>query len=183
MEKILARNEVYRGRVLSLEVLEVRTAAGVRTRREVVRHGGAVAILAVTPARRLLLVRQYRVAVGREMTEIVAGIRDRAGESPEDCARRELREETGYEAEELVRLGEVYPSPGYITECIQLFAARLRAGPGATALDHDEELHSVEIPPQEFRDMLRRGEIRDGKTLAAWSLFREHGLEELWLQG
>jgi len=183
MEKVLARRKVFSGRVLELEVLDVETAAGVRTSREVVRHGGAVAVLAITPGGNMMLVRQYRVAVGGSMMEIVAGILDREGEDPEDCARRELREETGFQAAELVRLGEMYPSPGYITERIHLFAARLKGPPSPARLDHDEELQTVELSPERFRRMVAAGEIRDGKTLAAWALFLERGLDRTMLSG
>lgn len=183
MEKVLGKETIFRGRVLQLDLLQVETASGIRTRREVVRHGGAVAVLALTSQGRLLLVRQYRVAIGRYVTEIVAGILDRENESAEECARRELQEETGYQPRELVYLGKIYPSPGYITECIHLFAARLEPSARATNLDHDEELEVVEVGQEEFRQMLLRGEIEDGKTLAAWSLFRERGLDKQWLEG
>ncbi|HIE10893.1 MAG TPA: NUDIX hydrolase [Kiritimatiellae bacterium] len=181
MEKVLARRKIFSGRVLELEVLEVETAAGVRTTREVVRHGGAVAVLAITAGGNIMLVRQYRVAVGRSMMEIVAGILDREEEDPADCARRELREETGFQAAELVRLGEIHPSPGYITERIHLFAARLEGRPGPAHLDHDEDLQTVELSPARFRRMVAAGEVQDGKTLAAWALFLERGLDRTML--
>ncbi len=166
-ERTVAVKPVYQGRIVNLEVLEVTMPDGRSAVREVIRHRGAAAILAQRPDGRLVFVRQYRKAAEREFLEVIAGTRE-PGETAETCARREIVEETGYEARELYAAGSVFPSPGYSSEEIFLFFARLATEPGPRAPDADEQLETVCLTRAEFEDLLARGEISDGKTLAAW---------------
>src|SRR6266508_3498000 len=113
-----SRREVFRGGLIRVAVES--WPAG---EREVVHHPGAAAIVAVTAHGDVLLVRQMREAIRRSLLEIPAGIFDVAGEEPAVCAARELREETGYRAASVRRIGAVYTSPGFADERIELFAA------------------------------------------------------------
>ncbi|MDA2913652.1 NUDIX hydrolase [Acidobacteriia bacterium AH_259_A11_L15] len=137
--------------------------------REVIEHGGSVAVLAMFPDGRLLLVRQYRYPADDFLWELVAGHID-PGESPRAAARRELEEETGYRARRLERLVEFYPSPGFLGEKMIVFRARgLRAGRARP--EPDEALEARAFTRRELEGMVRRGELRDGKTLVGLLLY------------
>lgn len=171
-ENTIGSRTVFKGRLLTLDVVDVELENGVRSTREIVRHRGAAAVLARLPDGRFVLVRQFRKPVEREVLEIVAGLLEE-GESPEACARREVREETGHDVDRLVRLGTVCPSVGCMDEHIQLFYARLKDGPAETSLDHDEHVEPVLLTAEEINDLIRRGAIEDSKTLAAWLLYEK----------
>ena len=163
-ERTVASRRVYDGRVVKLRVDEVELPGGQRSEREVVEHAGAVGAVAVTGDWQVLLVRQWRHAVGEVVLEIPAGTRE-VGESPEQCMRRELIEEVGHQAGAMRFLAEVYASPGYSAESIHLFlATELR--PQTAAADFDEQIEVVAVPFEEALEMCRDGRIRDGKTLA-----------------
>jgi ADP-ribose pyrophosphatase len=171
-EKTLSVKTVYTGRILGLELQDVELANGKKAFREIVRHGGAVAVLARLPDGRFALVRQFRKPVEQEMLEVVAGNRGR-DEDPEACARRELKEETGFEARQIRRLGFIYPSPGYVDEKIDLFFAEVDAQPGATHPDEDEHLDVLLLSREDIVRRMRAGEIHDSKTLATWLLYEK----------
>jgi len=158
-----------------VERQEVRLGDGSHSKRDIVRHAGGVGVLARTPRGTWLLVRQYRKAIEREVLEMVAGMRE-AGEPPEATARRELEEETGYQAEKLVYLGQSFASPGYTDEIVELFYAETGAVPGANRLDHDERVLVAELDDTELRRLLDSNQIADSKTLAAWFLATRKGL-------
>ncbi len=167
-EPTLAARRAFRGRLIQVDVLTVRAASGGRARREIVRHPGAVAIWARASGGRLVFVRQFRKAIGRTLLEVVAGTRA-SGESARACALRELREETGYRARRLRRLGTLYTAPGFCTEALAVFEAELGAR-RAPAPDPDERVATVLLDAAAWRERLRRGAVRDAKTLAAWTL-------------
>ena len=176
MEETVSSEEIYDGKVVHLYKDVVRLINGKTAVREVIRHVGAVAIVAMTDEGEALMVRQYRYPFGRALLEVPAGKLD-PGESPEDCARRELSEETGAAAETLTYIGDFYPSVAYLDENIRLFVAKgLTFGDVHT--DEDEFLNLEKIPLKTLVQMVLRGEIRDGKTQAAilkvWCL--ENGL-------
>jgi len=167
-EKTASSQRVFDGRLLKLDVLEVELNNGQRARREIVRHPGAVAIWARAPDGRFVFVRQFRKAVEQELLEIVAGTLE-AGETPEACARREIREETGYTVKTIIPLGSIFTAPGFCTEQIFLFYAELTGG-GAAAPDPDEQLAVVLLDEFEWKAMMSRGAIQDAKTWAAWGM-------------
>lgn len=169
-EKTLKSEIVFRGRILSVEKQEVELETGQKALREIVRHAPAVAVLAQAVDGRFLFIRQFRKPAEKIMLEAVAGILD-DGEEPAVSARRELREETGYEAARLEHLGAVYPSPGYVDERIDIYFAELDAKPGERDLDEDERLEIVFLTREEFVHKIRAGEVQDSKTLAAWTLY------------
>lgn len=170
-EKTLRAEIRYVGKIVSVEVQDVELETGQVAIREIVRHRGAVAVLPRRPDGRFLFVRQFRKPAEQMLLEVVAGVLE-LDEDPADAARRELREETGYEAATLRPLGEVYPSPGYIDERIRIFAAEVGERPGERALDHDERVEVVDLAGSEFEQLVRRGQVVDGKTLAVWTLYR-----------
>lgn len=156
---------IYRGRVVTLRIDTIPTADGRSVRREVVEHHGAVAIVPMLDACTVLLIRQFRQAVGETLIEVPAGTLE-PGESPETCAARELEEEVGYRAERLTRLFSQYLAPGYSSEVLHVFLAE---GLTQTAPDPDED-EAIEVAPTPLADveaMILDGRIRDAKTIAA----------------
>jgi ADP-ribose pyrophosphatase len=160
--------------VFSGRLLEVRVEYWPAGEREVVRHPGACAIVAVTPSELVLLVRQFREAVRRELLEIPAGIRDVEGESASACAARELAEETGCRALSIEPLGSILTSPGFADERIDLFLARTAEEPEAAA--HEEGVELVKLPYRDTLAAIEDGRIEDAKTIAALHLARDRML-------
>lgn len=167
--RLLDRQPILRGRVFDLGVERVVLPNGIETKLEILRHPGAAAVVPLTDDGKVLLLRQYRYAADEELWEIPAGTLEQ-GEAPDRCALRELEEEAGVAASELVDLGEVVPVPGYSTERIWLFAARgLR--PCEQRLERDELVTEVRATPaEEVLRWLVDGSIIDAKTSVA--LFR-----------
>jgi len=151
----------------------IRFPDGHEAERVVVQHPGAVALVVEDEQGRWLLVRQYRHPAGRELLEIPAGTRE-GDEAPEETAAREIREETGYAAGSLVRLGGTWMAPGFCTEYITYFhATELRHDP--LAADHDEYLSPpVRLTLDEVFAAVESGEIEDAKTLVALTLYARH---------
>lgn len=163
-EKLLSSKMVFEGRIINLRVDTVTFPNGRTGQREVVEYAGAVAIVPVNEKGELLLVRQYRYAVGKTLLEIPAGKLE-PGEDPETSAGRELLEETGCEAQELTKLISFYSTPGFTTEELHLFMAT-----GLTAkeqsLDEDEFIDVVPVPFPQALKMIWTGEICDAKSVA-----------------
>lgn len=163
-EPTVASRLVFRGRVVAVRVDDVRLPSGRIVAREVVEHPGAAAIVPVTGDGHVLMVRQYRKAVEAALLEIPAGTLE-PGESAEQCARRELAEETGMRAGRLQALATYFPSPGVLTEAITLFLAedlrphRVPGDPG------EESLRVERVPVDRIMTLIDAGEIRDGKSL------------------
>ncbi|MBQ1271928.1 MAG: NUDIX hydrolase [Clostridia bacterium] len=152
----------FEGVILSVRVDQVELEDGRYAPREVVEHKAAVSILPVDRDSNVYLVRQYRHAVGQDVLEAPAGLMEE-GESPEQAALREVREETG--AVGTVRyVGDFYPTPGYCEEIIHLYVAEVESF-GDTDPDEDEFLQTVKLPFSEFYQMALDGRIRDGKTV------------------
>lgn len=163
-EKTLASREVYRGRIIRVREDTVLLPNGKEGRREVVEHPGGVGILALD-GDDVLLVRQYRYAFSRVLTEIPAGKRE-PGEEPSVTARRELKEEIGAEAEKWMELGALIASPGCYGETLYLYLAQELTF-GATHPDEDEFLDVLCMPFDEAVARCMRGELTDAKTVAA----------------
>lgn len=163
----ISSRRVYTGRVISLDVDQVRFPDGSEGELEMVRHPGASAIVPFLsdPAGddpQVLMIRQYRYAAEGYMYEIPAGRLD-DGEAPEACARRELREETGCTAERIEHLFTMYTTPGFTDEKIHLFMA-VGLTHGETAHEADEFVEMVPMSLSRALDLLARGEIQDAKT-------------------
>ncbi len=169
-EKTISITPIYSGRIFSVETQVVELEPGVRAGREIIRHPGAIAAIARVPDGRFVFVRQFRKPIERDVLEIIAG-RKEPDEVPEDCASREILEETGHEVISLQSLGILYPSPGYIDELIHLFVAELSESASEQNGDHDERITVEYLTREEFEAMIDGGLVDDGKTLAAWLLF------------
>lgn len=135
------------------------------SRREVVEHGGAVALVPVTPDGSVVMVRQFRYAAGVELLEVPAGTLE-PGETPEACARRELGEETGYSARQLLPLGWFYTSPGFCSEVIHLYLALVHPTALAPCPDQEEDLVVQLVPLTEAVAMAADGRLLDAKSIA-----------------
>ena len=170
-EETLHSKTVFAGKLIHVDVLDVELACGKRTVREIIQHPGAAVILAQLPDEQFVWVRQYRKAVEEELLEVVAGTLD-PDEAPDTCARRELKEETGYDARSLEKLGVIYPAPGYSKEVMHVYFAALLPERGSPRPDDDERLDVVFLTESEIEVMINKGDIRDAKSLAAWTLYR-----------
>lgn len=167
---LLSSRRAFSGRVIHLDLDQVRFPDGSEGTLEMVRHPGAAAVVPFlddpsAPDPRVLLIRQFRHAADQWLWEIPAGTLE-PGESIEACAARELREEAGSTAERLERLTSIYTTPGFTDEVIHLFlASRLSPVPARHEADEFMEVHEVRW--LEVGRMITRGEIRDAKTLTA----------------
>lgn len=169
-EKTVTRKTLYSGRILELEFQEVELPHGQLALREIIRHRGAVAVLARRSDGRFLFVKQFRKPVEQVLLEVVAGNRE-PNEPAEECARRELTEETGYRVRSLEHLGFIYPSPGYVDERIDIFCAETEDETEPAHPDADEMLETVTLTADEVVARILAKEIHDSKTLAAWMMY------------
>ena len=161
---------IYQGRIFDVYVENVVLPNGAIKDREVIRHPGAAAMVPFLDDGSVVLIKQYRHAVDKYLWEIPAGTLEK-GETPLDCARRELVEEIGYEAKELKKITELLPAPGYTDECIHMYIAS-QLHRSHQDLDEDEVL---EIEPKPFEKaiaMINHGDIMDAKTIVGLSLCR-----------
>lgn len=170
--QLLHSETVYSGRAFDVRRDELRLPDGRQAWFDVVAHSGAVVILPLDDEGNLLFVRQYRHPAGRELLELPAGTLDE-NETPEECARREIREETGMAAGALLRLGGFYLAPGYSTEYMHVFLAR-RLAPDPLDADADEFLSVERCSLSTVLEKIERGDIQDAKSLAALLLARSH---------
>lgn len=161
----VATETVHVGPLVRVEQLTIANENGITHQREIVRHPGAVLIVAPLDGERLLFVRNFRVAVGAWMLEFPAGKLER-GESPRDAAARELEEETGYRAATVELLGTFYTSPGFCDELMHVFHASNITHVGQD-LEEDEQITVDVVTVREALAMAQDGRIRDGKTIAA----------------
>ena len=164
----ISSRKVYDGKIISVDVDTVRFPDGSTGELEMVRHSGASAVVPILKSGsdpQVLLIKQYRYAADGFVYEIPAGRLD-PGESPESCAARELREETGYTAEGLQRLTTIYTTPGFTDERIHLFIADGLIQ-GDSERERDEFLELVPMALSEAVAMIRSGQIVDGKTTVA----------------
>lgn len=169
-----AKTRVYRGRVFEVWSEGVALPSGRRARREVVRHPGSVAVLSVGPGGRVLLLRQFRHAVGGVIWEIPAGTLE-PGERPAVCARRELLEETGYRARRWKKLTTIYPSPGILDERLHLYAA-WDLTRGTSRPQADEDIVCRWVSMARALSMVRSGRLADAKSICALLYATQFGL-------
>jgi len=167
-ERVVESQHVYRGRAIHMRVDSVVKPNDKETTREVVEHVDCVVILPIDSKGNVLLVRQFRHAVGKELLELPAGSID-PGETPEQAAVRELREETGYKPGKLERLGGFYAAPGYCTEYLHFFRATQFEKSPLTAEDTDE-IEVVPISPADVPGLVASGQICDAKTIAGFRI-------------
>ncbi len=164
-EKTIKSERKFKGNVVEVFFDTVELENGKEATRDVVRHRGAVCVAPINEKGEVLLVRQFRYALGRELLELPAGKFDSVGENPLDCCKRELEEETGCRAKEIVHMGTFLSTPGFCDEKIELFLATGLVE-GKAHPDEDEFLDVVKIPLEKAVEMVMNGEFDDGKTQA-----------------
>ncbi|MBM3132396.1 MAG: NUDIX hydrolase [Chloroflexi bacterium] len=164
VEKVIESKRAFKGRRVSLRVDTVELPSGRKTTREIVEYPDCVVIVAIDSEENVLLVRQYRSAIGRTLMELPAG-KTEPDEHPLKAAHRELREETGYSARNMEELGGFYSGPGYSTEYLHLYLAT-ELEPTGEALDPDEIMNIFRVPLAEIPGIIARGEVCDAKSVA-----------------
>lgn len=170
--ELIKSETLIQGRTFKLRRDHLKTPDGRETKFEIIEHGGSVVIIPIDADGNMLFVRQYRHAAGMDLLELPAGTRD-GNEPYEDCAAREIREETGMEAGKLKELGKFYLAPGYSTELMGVFLATdLKHNP--LDPDADEFLSVEKMSVKEAFSISERGEMLDAKSLAALLLAKPH---------
>ena len=170
--ELIKSETLIQGRTFKLRRDHLKTPDGRETKFEIIEHGGSVVIIPIDADGNMLFVRQYRHAAGMDLLELPAGTRD-GNEPYEDCAAREIREETGMEAGKLKELGKFYLAPGYSTELMGVFLATdLKHNP--LDPDADEFLSVEKMSVKEAFSISERGEMPDAKSLAALLLAKPH---------
>lgn len=166
-EKTIDSTSIYNGKVISLKVDDVTLPNGKVAKREIIKHPGAVAIIAITAQGKLVLVEQYRKALERSIIEIPAGKID-PGEEPLTTALRELEEETGYGSRDLTYLQSFATSPGFADEIVHVYLAKdLYVLEEKADLDEDEFVELLEVTLEEAQEMVNDKRIYDAKTAFA----------------
>ncbi|MBM3167072.1 MAG: NUDIX hydrolase [Chloroflexi bacterium] len=168
MEKTISSKVVYEGRALKLRVDTVLKPDGKTTTREIVEHKDCVAVVVLDHKDNVIMVRQYRKAVGKHLLEIPAGSID-DGEQPIAAVRRELQEEIGYLPNKIDKLGGFYSTPGYCSEYLHLYMASYLI-PSRLEAEDTEDIKVERVPLSRIPDMIASGEICDAKSVAG--LFR-----------
>lgn len=174
-EVTLSTKPIFNGKIITLQVDQVRLPNGQTASREIVRHPGAVAVIALLDDK-MLVVEQYRKPLERNQVEIPAGKLD-AGEDPLEAAKRELKEETGYEAGSIRLISSFATSPGFADEVIHLYLAEELIA-GEAHLDEDEFLDCEAITLEEAERYMAEQRIGDAKTIMAvyaWKLYKLTG--------
>lgn len=166
---------IFQGKIITLDVEEVRLPNGETALREIVRHPGAVAVLALHEGK-MIVVEQYRKPLEKSQVEIPAGKLD-PGEEPLAAAKRELEEETGFTCEELRHVNSFFTSPGFANEELHLFMAD-QLKPGKINPDEDEFIECFSITLEEAKQFIAEGRISDAKTIIAvyaWEIYQLTG--------
>lgn len=164
-EKTIKEECVFKGKILDLRIQTVELPNGRTSTREIIKHPGAVAILAFKENGKLIVVQQYRKALEMELLEIPAGKLE-YGEKPEDCAKRELEEETGFKSDNIEFLGKICTAPGFCDEVIHIFKAT-NLYEGNIGGDDDEFINLKEMSIDELKENIINGSVIDAKTISA----------------
>ena len=164
-EKTLSSQSVFDGRILHITLDEIELPDGKKSKREVVNHPGGVAVVALDEENNIFLVKQFRYPYKEVVLEVPAGKLEK-GSTPLENGKRELLEETGAEGYSYMSLGQVYPSPGYTSEIIHLYACRVKTV-GENKLDEGEFLNVEKIPLDTAVEMVLNNQIPDSKTQIA----------------
>ena len=166
----ISSEQVFKGKVFSIDRDRVKMPNDRTVTVDVVRHSKSVVLVPVPEPGQVILIRQYRYAVNAFLWELPAGSVDE-GETPDEAARRECHEEIGLVPSTVVRLSALYPTPGYCDEEMIFFrVSALEKSDVAAALDEDEDIEARTFNVNDVRDMIRRGEITDMKTLVGLTL-------------
>jgi len=170
-EKVLASRVIFEGRILKLRVDTVRTADGHQSTREIVEHADCIGVIPVDAADNILMVRQYRLAAGKELLETPAGGID-PGEEPAAAVIREMREEIGLRPGKVERLAGFYLSPGFSSEYMHLYLAT-DLKPDPLSAEDTAGIEVVKVPAARIPDLLASGKIEDAKSIAGLLMYLE----------
>lgn len=171
-EKTLSSLVAFDGRAIKVRVDTVRRPDGRQTTREIVEHFPVIAVIALDVNGNILLVKQFRKAVEKELLEIPAGGIN-PGEDAEAAVIREMQEETGLRPQKLVRLGGFYSAPGYATEYIHLYLVTALV-PGRLHAEDTDEIEVVRVPVTQIPDLITSGKIEDAKSIAGLLMYLEY---------
>lgn len=171
-EKTISSSYPYTGKIVKVRVDDVLLPDGKQSKREIVEHSGAVAIVPINDNLEVICIRQFRKAADRILLEIPAGVIEK-GEKIEDCAQRELAEEIGFRSNSLVRLTSFFPSPGFSSEIIHVYLARKLVEKKVEKPD-DEFIHVETFPLLNTFEKMRNGDIEDGKTIVGLLMSLKH---------
>ncbi|GAA5415431.1 methanol dehydrogenase activator [Paraliobacillus ryukyuensis] len=172
-ETTLSTNSIFRGNIIELQIDDVSLPNGKTSTREIVKHPGAVAIMAITENKKIIMVEQYRKPLEKSILEIPAGKLE-PGEQPAITAKRELEEETGYTTDQLEYVTSFYTSPGFSDELMYLyFTDQLAPVTESSQLDEDEFVEVKHISLAEADSLIQQQEIHDAKTILALSYLKE----------
>lgn len=170
--ELLNSKVIHQGRVFNLQEDEIRLPDGKTARLDIVTHPGAVVLLPLDEHSQIWFIRQYRHSAGEELLELPAGTLE-PGETPESCALREIREETGLSAGKVEKIGEFFLAPGYSTEFLHIFLAT-SLQPDPLQGDSDEFIQVEPLSIERAFELAETGQMRDAKTLAALILARRY---------
>ncbi|WP_112181240.1 MULTISPECIES: NUDIX hydrolase [Paraliobacillus] len=166
-EKTIQTTNIFNGKVVSLQIDEVSLPNGKTSKREIIKHPGAVAIIALTEENKIVFVEQYRKPLEKSLVEIPAGKLEE-GEKPEVTALRELEEETGYTTDQLELVISFYSSPGFADELLYIyFTDKLKPLEEKKSLDEDEFVELMELTLEEAEALMAEQKIHDAKTVYA----------------
>lgn len=162
-EKTIERKSMYKGNIIGVDLISVTLPNGKEASRDVVTHPGASVVIPVSKNNELYMVRQFRKPIDKELLEIPAGKLD-AGEDPLICARRELKEETGLDTQNLRHVTDIHSTPGFSDEVLHMYIAT-DLNEGEACADEDEFLSVEKVPVDVLVDMVLKHEITDAKTI------------------
>ncbi len=165
------REEIFRGKTIAVFKDTYQFSSGRRASWDIVAHPGAVVIVPVTADHQLILVKQWRRAIQRTILEFPAGTLE-VGEEPLLCAQRELREETGFQADQVIPMAQFYSAPGFCTELLHLFLA-VGLNPAPLDSDEDEAIDLVTVSAAQCREMISNHQIQDAKTIAGFYFYEQ----------
>lgn len=171
-QKVLSTEEKFHGHILNLRIDAVEMPDGRKTTREIIEHEPCIVVIAIDDDANLLLVRQYRRAVDRELLELPAGGIE-PGEDPVDAVKREMAEETGYMPQTVIKLGGFYSAPGFCTEYLHFYLATALVAKQLYAEDTDE-INVVPVSIDKAADMVMSHEICDSKSIAGILFYTEY---------
>ena len=177
-EKLIDSMNIFKGRILRLHVDEVELPDGKHSSREIIEHSGAVVIIPVLDNGNIILVKQYRHAVGKFLLELPAGKIEKDDGALAECAKRELLEETNYSAESFEKIIEFYSSPGILTEKMHLFIAKGLKPEKHDRCDFDEFISRAEYSLSEILDMILKNEITDAKTIIGILFYNNYRVKD-----
>lgn len=171
-EKTMKTEKIYEGKILNLRIDTVELPDKKYSKREIVEHPGSVAIVPITNEGEIILVKQYRKAVEKELLEIPAGKLE-IGEEPKETAIRELKEETGFSSDKIEYITEFYTSPGFSDEKMYLFLAT-QLSEGVAEPEKDEYIEIIKLDLETLIDKVMKGEVVDSKTIVGGLIAKKH---------